>query len=236
MRLQAAAVFLLLSAQVSAHDLITAESAERYLADARRYRDVLSSAAPATQRADASYRLGAMLDDIREFLNRDLAAHGEVQGLPSRYLVSQLERLGVPLAYSLEQKRYLSNARHYARALQLAPAGPTAAETSYRLLTGSFYDSFESDPLAGNESWEALIEQIALAERLQGLALSPEQREEVDFILAVCYVRANIRAPSSSLADNYGAKARSAMNAFESRYPESLRSAAMPVLAERLRR
>lgn len=236
MRGQAAAVLLLLSSLAPAHDLITGESAERYLADARRYRDVMSSGAPAPQRADASYRLGVMLDEIREFLNRDLAAHGEVQGLPSNYLVSQLERLGVPLAFSGELKRYLSNARHYERALRLAPAGPAAADTGFRLLAGKFYDSFESDPLAGNESWHALEEQIALAERLQGQELSREQREEVEFILAVSYVRANIRAPSSSLASRYGARARSAMDAFERRYPDSLRTAAMPVLAERLRR
>ena len=236
MRRSAAAVLLMLSTLASAHDLITAESAERYLADARRYREVLSSGAPAARRAEANYRLGAMLDEIREFLNRDLAAHGEVQGLPSNYLVSQLERLGAPLAYSAEPKRYTTNTRYYEMALQLTPAGPAAADAGYRLLTGKFYDTFESDPLSSSESWEGLQAQIALGEKLRSGSLGLEQQEEVDFILAVCYVRASIRAPASSLANNYGAKAKSAMHAFESRYPDSLRTAAMPVLQDRLRR
>jgi hypothetical protein len=232
---RAALPLLLLSSFALAHDLITAEAAERYLSDARHHRAVLASNAPPVQRAEACYRLGVMLDDIREFLNRDLAAHGEVQGLPSNYLVSQLERAGIPLAYSTAQKRYLSNSDHFSEALRLSPSGPLQYEAGYRLLQGRFYDSFESDPLTSDESWEKLQAQIALGERLQGRRLSAEQQEEVDFILAVSYVRAAGKAPAAATARSFSEKAAAALRAFESRYPDSLRTAAIPVLSERLK-
>ena len=231
-----ALLLLLVSFPAASHDLITAEAAERYLSEASRLRALLTSTSPAAQRAEASYRMGTMLDEIREFLNRDLAAHGEVQGLPSNYLVSQLERTGLPLAFSPAQKRYLSNIRYFSEALRLTSSGPVADQAAYRLLLGRFYYIFEADPVVAAESWKTLQDQIALGERLRGKGLSPEEQEEADFILAVCYVRAAIRAPDSSATGEWAAKARAAMEHFERRYPESLRTAAMPLLQERLRR
>ncbi len=61
MRIAAAITVLACAAPLQAHDLITAEAAERYLQDADRW-----LAAP--RRADARYRLGAMVDEIRVLL------------------------------------------------------------------------------------------------------------------------------------------------------------------------
>jgi hypothetical protein len=217
----------------SAHDLITAESAQRYLEDAARRREAMSPGEPAARRAEAAYRLGAMLDEIRELLNRDLAAHGEVQGLPSNYLVAELERIGVPLAYSARQRRFLSNTRYYAESLALSAAGASAVEAAFRLLQGAFYDSFGSDPLESGESWKDLRAQIELGEGLAAKSLSAEQREEADFILAVRYVRAARRA-DRALAQDYARKAQAALASFEKRYPDSLRAAAVPFLLDAL--
>lgn len=218
----------------AAHELITAESAQRYLEESVRLRDTLSASGPAAPRAQAAYRLGAMLDEIRDLLNRDLAAHGEVQGLPSNYLVAELERLGVPLAYSARPKRFLSNTKYFAESLALSPDGGVAVEAAFRLLQGTFYDSFDSDPLDSAESWKMLLGGIELAESLAGKALSAEQREEADFILAVRYVRAARRAPGAASAAGYAQKARSALVSFEKRYPDSLRAAAVPYLLDTL--
>jgi hypothetical protein len=228
----AVAAMLLTAVAASAHDLITAESAERYVQQAGKWQALAASSAP--ERAEAQYRIGAMLDEIRELLNRDLAAHGAVQGLPSNFLVAELQRQGVPLAWSEKRRRYSANTQYFERSLALAPRGPHATDAGLRLLLGRFYDSFESDPLAANESWPRLAEQIALAEDLAARELQSDAREEVEFIGAILHARANLRAPDAGSRRSHGSRAREAIAAFEARYPDSLRNALMPILREAL--
>lgn len=226
----AVAALVLTAAAASAHDLITAESAERYLQQARKWQALAASPAPAQARAEALYRIGAMLDEVRELLNRDIAAHGTVQGLPSNFLVAELQRQGAPLAWSQKRRRFGANTQYFEQALALAPRGPHATDARLRLLLGRFYDSFESDPLAADESWPRLAEQIALAEDLAARDLQSDAREEVEFIGAILQARANLRAPDAGSRRSHGGRARDAIAAFEARYPDSLRTALMPIL------
>lgn len=232
----AVAAMLLAAVAANAHDLITAESAERYLKQAGRWRALAASSASAEERAEAQYRIGAMLDEVRELLNRDLAAHGTVQGLPSTFLVAELQRQGAPLAWSEKRRRFGANTQHFERSLALAPRGPHAADAGLRLLLGRFYDSFESDPLAADESWPQLAGQIALAESLVESDLPGDAREEVEFIGAILHARAGLRAPDADSRRSHGTSARQAIAAFEARYPDSLRRALMPLLREALDR
>jgi len=224
----------LLCVGASGHDLITPESAARFLSESARLHAVISSSAPVAKRARAAYDLGAMLDEIRELLNRDLAAHGEVQGLASNYLIAELQRRNTPLAHSPARKRYLSNTSYFAQSLRLSPQSDFAVDAAFRLLQGTFYDGFDADPLQSDESWEALRAQIGLGEGLALKRLAGERREEAEFILAVRYVRAAKRAPEATLTRGYAEKARTALAGFEQRYPESLRAAAIPVLRDAL--
>lgn len=217
-----------------AHDLITAESAQAYLATVAESQETIASKAPAAKRALAHLGLGKTLDEIRELLNRDLAAHGKVQGLPSHYLVAELQRLGAPLAWSEKRRRFGANTQYYEQALALAPRGPHATDAGLRLVLGRFYDSFESDPLAADESWPQLAEQIALADGLAARELRSEAREEVEFIGAILHARASLRAPDAGSRRSHATRARRASAAFEARYPDSLRSALMPILREAL--
>jgi len=230
----AVAALLLTAVAANAHDLITAESAQRYLQQARKWQALAASSPP--QRAEAQYRIGAMLDEIREFLNRDLAAHGTVQGLPSAFLVAELQRQGVPLAWSQQRRRFGANTQYFERSLAFAPRGPHATDAGLRLLLGRFYDSFESDPLAADESWPRLAGQIALAEYLVDRELQSDEREEVEFIGAILHARANLRAPDAGARHSHGRRAREAIAAFEARHPDSLRSALMPILRAALDR
>jgi hypothetical protein len=232
----AVAAMLLAAVAANAHDLITAESAERYLQQAGQWQALAAPAVPATGRAEALFRIGAMLDEIRELLNRDLAVHGVVQGLPSNYLVAELRRQGAPLAWAEPRRRFGANTHYFEQALELAPRGPHAADAGLRLLQGRFYDSFDSDPLAADESWPQLAAQIALAEDLIARELQGGAREELEFIDAILHARANLTAPDAASRRGHGRKAREAIAAFEARYPDSLRSAAMPILREALDR
>ncbi len=230
----AVAAMLLTAVAASAHDLITAESAERYLQQAGKWQTLAASSAPAMERAEAQYRIGAMLDEIRELLNRDLATHGIVQGLPSGYLVAELQRQGVPLAWSEKRRRFSANTQYFEQALALASRGPHATDAGLRLLLGRFYDSFESDPLASDESWPQLDGQIALVQDLTARELPSDAREEIEFIGVILHARANLRAPDAGARRSHGRRAMEAIAAFETRYPDSLRSALMPILREAL--
>jgi hypothetical protein len=222
----------LLSWTAAAHDFITAESAEKYLAQAATFSQNLKSTAPAPEKAESAYQLGRMLDEIREFLNRDMAAHGSVQGLPSNRLVAELKVRGTPLAQD-PKGRYLANLNYYRDALKHAPRGTRESDALYRLVQGYFYDSFEDDPLKPkSQSWAQLEEQIALAERLQSRSAQHVDLEEANFILLIHYVQAARFTPEG--AKRYAGKAHAAITAFQLRYPESLRAAAMPVMLEAL--
>jgi len=232
MRRMAALAALLCALPAPAHDLITAELAERQLRNAQTWRALSASPAPPQQRAEAHYRIGVMLEELRELLNLDVATHGKVQGLPSNYLIAELERLGVPLAYAEPKRRFLSNRRHFEQALSLAPHAAFAADAGLRLLQGGFYDSFASDPLDWDLDRRALLAEIALAEDLLARFPAHPAREEIEFIAAILYTR----AARSSSDRGYTKKAREATAGFAARYPDSLRASAMPVLREALPR
>lgn len=218
-----------------AHDLITAESAERWLAQAAENRKLIQSHAPAAQRAQAHYALGRMLDDIRDLLNRDIAAHGRVQGLATQYLVAELEARGTPLATEPGVVRFPANLEHYREALRLAPEGRVAGDAAFRLLQGYFYDSFVDDPLAPRgQSWMRLQQQIALAEDFLTRNPAHPEREEAQFILAVHYVQAARSAPDAAARMTYAQRAGTALSEFRRRYPDSMRVAAIEVLMEGL--
>lgn len=230
-------IALLCARVVWAHDLITAESAERYLAEGQQNLDAWRAGQTALLRADAAARLGRMLDEIRDLLNRDLDAHGSVQGLPTQYLVRELKKKGLALEPSPALGRYPANVGWYREALRLAPDGPHAAEACFGYLQGEFYDSFDADPLRPrHQGWNELQEQIALGERTVKLRPAPPATEEAKFILAVLYTRAVRIAPDRKTRDQYSERARAAIAEFRSRYPESLRVAALPILLENIDR
>ena len=129
------AVAMCLSAwSAAAHDLVTSESAERYLARADGDLAVIKSREPAAMRAAAHCDLGRMLDEVRDLLNRDISTHGRVQGLPSNFLVAELKARGAPLAGTGQGGRFAANVSHYRDCLRLSPDGLDAADAMFRLL------------------------------------------------------------------------------------------------------
>jgi hypothetical protein len=220
-----------------AHDMITAESAERYLAQAARHIAEIRSRDSAQARAQARYELGRMLDEIRDLLNRDVAAHGRIQGLPTEYLVRELAAKGIALQPAPGLGRYPANVDDYREALRLQPNGPRAADALFAWLQGSFYDSFDADPLQPRaQSWSELQEQIGLGERLLQQSSAYPELEEAKFILAVLHTRAARSAPDLKTGRRYADSAGVLIRDFQARYPGSLRAAAMPVLLEALPR
>lgn len=217
-----------------AHDLITAESAQAYLAAAQRLQQVIVSGAPAAERAQANVELGKLLDEIRALLNRDLDAHGRVRSLSSSLLVSELVLRGTPLTFSATHNRFAANLQYYREALKLAPAGAVAADAMFGLLQGNFYDSFTGDPLQPRaQDAGELTAQIGLAQAFLGRYPDHAGSEEVSFILAIHYMQA-ARATTGGEREAFAQRARRATEAFRQAYPESMRAAALPRLLERI--
>ena len=235
----ASAGFLLacLALPAAAHDLITAEAAERYLAQAGEQLEMRDARRPAAQRAQANYVLGRLLDEIRDLLNRDLATHGRVQGLATQRLLVDLDTRGLRLHVSPELGRFPAHLDYYREALRLSPDGPRAADAAFALLQAYFYDSFGEDPLQPHrQTWSRLTEQIAIGERYLERAADHPGREEAEFILLVHYVQAAGSAPDAAARTRYAGRAKSGAEHFAARYPDSMRAAALPVLLERLPR
>ena len=217
-----------------AHDLITAELAEGYLNKAAKWQKQSAEAAEEPVRARAQLRIGVMLDEIRGYLNRDLAVHGEVQGLASNYLVAELGKLGTPLSYDRKRRFFTANSKYYRTALELGLSSGLAREARLRLLRGEFYDSFDIDPLQTSQSAEQLQAQIRLVDELYDSVGTEPDREEVRFIAAIVYARAVKFATDDGQRTAYLDKALAYIDAFGREYPDSMRSAAMPVVREAL--
>jgi hypothetical protein len=222
-----------LSLDAGAHDLLTAESVEAYLARVANLQKVLGSANSGEARAQASLQLGQTLDEIRELFNRDIDAHGKVQGLASSVLLSELAARGAPLAYSARANRFTANLPYYRDALRWAPSGTIAAEASFQLLKGYFYDSVGGDPLQPiSQSRAQLAEQIRLGEALEREFPRHAQREEASFILAIHYMQAARGAVKAGTRTRFLAQARETTAQFVKTYPDSLRAATLAALLE----
>ena len=235
MRSLFAFALLFIAGAADAHDLITAESAQRYLENAVLWQQQSVAAPDHSERARADLKLGMMLDEIRDLLNRDLAVHGEVQGLASNYLVAELKRVGTPLAFSERRHYFMANAGYYRAALQLGLEGDLATEARLRLLRGEFYDSFGSDPFETDQTSQQFQQQLDLVDKLMDDAISEPDLEEVRFIAAIVYARAAKLATDTGKRSDFRDKALATADRFERQYPDSLRTAAMPVIREALR-
>ena len=229
------AVLLWSAALGQAHDLITEELAERYLAQIQSRLDVLHSQQPVSQRAGAATQLGRTLDEIHRLLNRDLVERGRIHGLATEILVRELKAKGLMLEVSPTLGRFPANVIWYREALRLSPDGPHAGEASFGWLKGDFYDSFDTDPLRPRQqSWAGLQEEIALGELTIKLQPAYPEIEEARFIVAVLYTRAARSAPDRRAREQYADRARASIEEFQSRYAESLRTAALPILLQAL--
>ena len=214
---------LLGASAVQAHDSITADAASRYLQQVETLQTAALAAAAPAQRSAAWLSLGQMIEEIVDLLNRDVAAHGDVQGLPSRLLVSELPRRGVVLERTPGTGRFVMPLKYYEEAMRIAP-DRRDPEAAYRLLRARFHESFDADPFQSRLDAAGIDAQVMLGEGLLGTA--HRETEEIEFIVVVHRMqRARLeRGPRGS---HFSTLARQSAEAFVSRHPDSLRSDAV---------
>ncbi|MEI7968135.1 MAG: hypothetical protein WCJ69_04035 [Betaproteobacteria bacterium] len=224
------AVPILLAVKLSpGHDLITGDATERYLARASDYMQVIRSREAPERRGMASYELGRMLDEIRELLNRDIATHGKVQGLPSNILVAEFQTRGVALKRNGDSGRFSSPSLYFREAMRLV-SGPEGSDAAFRWLRGEFYDAFDVDPLKPRGSWFQLEERMAIADQLARRIPPHVEAEEIEFIRIIQQAQAARMVGDPAQAKEFAAGARRGVGIFSRRYPDSLRNAALEAL------
>lgn len=217
----------------NAHDSLSADAVQAYLARVTELQKALGPGNTGEARAQASLQLGQTLDSIRETFNRDIEAHGKVQGLSSSLLINELIARGAPLAYSARANRYTANLSYYRDALRWTGSGPVAAAASFRMLKGYFYDSIGEDPLQPpSQSPAQLAEQIRLGEALRRDYPHDEQREETSFILAIHYMQAACVTVDKGARSRALKSARELVAEFVKTYPDSLRATTLTALLD----
>ena len=232
-----AGLLAVVSLQGSAHELLTAESVQAYLSRVTELQQTVASPKASEVRARASLQLGQTLDEIRELFNRDIDAHGRVQGLASNVLMSELTARAAPLAYSARSNRFTANLAYYRDALRLAPSGPVAAEAAFELLKGNFYESLGDDPLEPTAlRLDQLAEHIRLGETLRSDFPGSAHREEASFILAIRYLQGVRVATEPAMRARYLKQANELIAEFVRAYPDSLRAATLTALLQRIAR
>lgn len=170
--------------------MITADAAQTWLAELAEQHSLQQSSADAKRKSEAVYRIGVVLETIRESLNQDLLSHDEVSGLSSKYLIAALESRGFRLDYSQQRRQFLSRAQYFREALQWSPSAPFAADAGYRPLDGLYQDKIGHDPLGAVTAPALNTEMIALAQKLSVAYPAHPWREEIEFIAAILYTRA----------------------------------------------
>lgn len=218
------------SANVFAHDAISADARKMYLSRLDELsRTAQGSAAPAV-RANAWLEMGKTLDDIRGLLNEDIISHGKTQGLETSVLVNMLNASVHKLQLSPQTRLYLSDPRPYREALALDPRSKQAALARYLLFKHHFYDSFVDHPLKPlKQSKDELLEMIDFGEKLLSARDPAIDSEEVHFILGIHY----LQALESGALPKAKCQSRVAdiMKKFRSQWPASLKLSTLEALA-----
>jgi len=185
------AIHWVLCAPSWAHDSITTEVRQSYLAKLAETQDILAKATSAAAKAKAHFQLGTSLDEMRDLFNQDIISHGAVKGLESTLLLTELDRAGFKLEKSPQIGLYLSPLHHYRAALKLDPKAPHVERAKYLLFKHQFYDSFTDNPLAPlAQSREELAELLTIGDSLLKAKDTVVNMEEVKFILAIHLLQA----------------------------------------------
>jgi hypothetical protein len=136
----------------------------------------LASANAGEARAQARLQLGQTLDEIRELFNRDIEAHGKVQGLASSVLLSELTARGTPLAYSARANRFTANLTYYREALRWRRPG-RLRQKRRSSCSRDIFDSTATIHCSHSQSCAQLANKSGLAGRWTGILPRAARRD-----------------------------------------------------------
>lgn len=133
------------SSGAGADIILTAGNLNASLKQMQRLHIQLGEATPA-QRPALLFRLGVTADDLALLLTNEVLAHGMLQKGLIDLGIKRAAAAGVTVTWYPDKERFLYDGDAFQRYLDQVPAGPHAAECSFRLLQIAFFRPGGEDP------------------------------------------------------------------------------------------
>lgn len=205
---------LLVALDAGAHEFLTRETLDDAIERIRDIERELSGSDGQASSVDEVYRLGNAAEALASLINEDVRAHGLDQ---QELILGGLDRaaaLGVDIEWSSQHKRFFYDGAAWHRYLELAPEGPFAADSRYRLIERNFY-------LAPADTMESLEESAAVKGRF--LDDYPDFRNagRVALFLAIDYrdlYRLCLEQPDANCESDYASRAAEQFEQIAGRY------------------
>lgn len=224
-------------AGAAAHETIDLDRANELVAAADSAVDRERKVSDQETRGATLYSLGAVLVEVTDLLNRDMAAHSGQLTLNGQLLLKGFAQRNLAPQFDEALKRYLLPRQQLQEALRIAPAASYAPRARLALLKSGFYESFAFDPFKPlHADISALQQESSEAEALVPLLDDADEREEAAFIQAIDLAREVKLAGDANIASPIEVKARAALKAFAEAYPDSMRAASASVILQGLGR
>lgn len=142
---QYALLLLLLPTILYAHVILSATELDDTLEQMLQLKEQLEDPATGSPRPEAIFALGREATVLADLLSKEFGAHGEQQRPLLKLAVQRAAELEINIKWSSEHQRYYYDGSAFRRYLKLAPRGPFAADSSFRLVQHEFYYSDERD-------------------------------------------------------------------------------------------
>ncbi len=136
--------------------------------------------APAPQRGEALFQLGAEADGLAAILNREVESHGMQERELLDLALSRTRELGIGIAYNREKKKFFYDGAAFVQYVTEAPRGAHAAAAEFKLLSYQFYQLTPTDIAAIGAAADAKTRFLARHPRFEANA-------ELRLYLAVDY-------------------------------------------------
>lgn len=147
MRMAVLACVAAASAELSADIILSAAALNDALKKMERSQQTIA-ASTGTTRANAWFDLGVTADALATLINDEVAAHGSQEKALIDLGLSRTRELGIAITYDAAKKKFFYDNAAFREYLAAAPRGEHAAEASFKLIEGDFFQSSATDARA----------------------------------------------------------------------------------------
>lgn len=130
---------LMYSLNAGAHLFLTTETLNDALAQIGAWHDAVDDRPGGAAAHEPLYRLGQAAWELAELMNEEVRTHGLGQQSLMTEGIERAEAFGVNIAWSENHRRFFYDGSAFRRYVLLAPKGPFAADSNYRLIELDFY-------------------------------------------------------------------------------------------------
>ena len=218
----------------AAHDFITQEIADDYVKKIQDARDITKVSSSESERGHAYVTIGKLLVELKSFFNRDIATHGEINGLATKYLIATLDDSGLDLKFSKRKNFYEFDSSFFEKAITSELDSGVRTIALGELIKGNFYQSFDGDFLETRLPSGKLKEDAERFEKLMGMQIHDSIDEELLFIGFILNARVAIHKGDQAMRVRARRKALELGVEFRGRFPDSMSIAAVDLVETRL--